>query len=53
MGNLFSKFTQTLKGHKNVLFIIAAALLVELFSAAQYYFAHNLGYPQRDGENCR
>ena len=42
MGNLFSKFTQTLKGHKNVLFIIAAALLVELFSAAQYYFAHNL-----------
>ena len=42
MGNLFSKFTQTLKGYKNVLFIIAAALLVELFSAAQYYFAHNL-----------
>ena len=33
---------RTLKGHKNVLIIIAAALLVELFSAAQYYYAHDL-----------
>ncbi len=51
MGNLFSKFTQTLKGHKNVLFIIAAALLVELFSAAQYYFAHNLLEKELDKRN--
>ena len=42
MGKISEKISKTLKGHKNVLFIIAAALLVELFSAAQYYYAHNL-----------
>lgn len=38
MGNI----PQTLKNHKNVVIIIAAGLLIELFSAAQYYYAHNL-----------
>lgn len=38
MGNI----PKTLKNHKNVVIIIAAGLLIELFSAAQYYYAHNL-----------
>ena len=42
MGKFSEKISKALKGHKNVLFIIAAALLVELFSAAQYYYAHDL-----------
>ena len=42
MGKIPGNIFKALKGHKNVLFIIAAALLVELFSAAQYYYAHDL-----------
>ena len=42
MGKNVENLSKLLKGHKNVLFIIAAALLVELFSAAQYYSAHDL-----------
>ena len=41
-GKTSGNMLKALKGHKNVLFIIAAALLVELFSAAQYYYAHDL-----------
>ena len=42
MGKIPGNIFKALKGHKNVLFIIAAALLVELFSAAQYYYANDL-----------
>ena len=41
-GKTSGNILKALKGHKNVLFIIAAALLVELFSATQYYYAHDL-----------
>ena len=42
MGNFLTNISRSFKGHKNVVIIIMVALLVELISAAQYYYAHNL-----------
>ena len=42
MGNFLTNISRSFKGHKNVVIIIMVALVVELISATQYYYAHNL-----------
>lgn len=42
MGKILENITQAFKGHRNVVIIIAAAIMIEFISGAQYYYARNI-----------
>ena len=42
MGNFFNKVRSYVSNHKGLVIIVVAALLLELISAVQYYYSHNM-----------
>ena len=48
MSKFLNKIAQTFRDNKNVVIIIAAAILVELITAVQYYYAHRMLHEQLD-----
>ena len=42
MGNFIRKLSDYVKSHRNLVIITMVAIFLEVISAAQYYYTHNL-----------